>query len=90
MDSVCELAVVGYRAGSDRNEKGALTHTYADLADGSLLPMCGYGWNRSNGDGFSIFRDAPGTEGDCKICQRNVAARRSPVVDGFTHKTKWL
>lgn len=82
--------VIGYRSGSDRNEDGALVHTYAMMDSGDLWPMCGYGWNRSGGTRFSIFRGSPGTEGSCKLCRRNVVAGRPPVIDGFPHKTKWL
>jgi hypothetical protein len=82
--------VIGYRAGEDRNEQHATAHTYAMMADDSLYPMCGYGWNRSNGKRFSIFRGSPGTQGDCKLCQANVAAMRPPVMHGYPHKTKWL
>lgn len=83
-----------YRAGEDRNEaaygRKSTLHTYAQMTDGSLWPMCGYGWNRSNGERFSILRKSPGTEGDCKLCCKNVAAGRRPVFDGMPHKTKWL
>jgi hypothetical protein len=82
--------VVGYRRGQCRNNENALSHTYAMTADGELWPMCGYGWNRSDGDRFSIFRSAPGSEGDCKLCRKNVAAGKQPVFDGFPHKTRWL
>ena len=82
--------VVGYRAGECRNDVKALTHTYAMMEDGELWPMCGYGWNRSNGERFSIFRSAPGTEGRCKLCRANVAAGKAPVIGGFPHKTRWL
>jgi len=82
--------VVGYRSGSDRNEQYALSHTYAMMDDGDLFPMCGYGWNRSNGSRLSIWRGAPGTEGGCKLCARNVAAGKLPIKGGFPHKTKWL
>lgn len=86
--------VVGYRAGECRNAGGynmtRKTHTYAMMADGELWPMCGYGWNRSDGDRFSILRHAPGTEGNCAVCRKNVALNKPPVFDGFPHKTKWL
>lgn len=82
--------VEGYRSGSDRNEEHALTHTYAMISDGGLLPMCGYGWNRSGGTRYSIFRGSPGALGDCKLCLNNIAAGKPPVADGFPHKTKWL
>lgn len=82
--------VLFYRSGQCRNDERALSHTYAQTAAGKLWPMCDYGWNRSGGAGFSIFRGAPNTEGDCKICDRNVAAGRRPVLRARPHKTRWL
>ena len=82
--------VAFYRAGNDRNEDYALSHTYAQMENGDLWPMCGYGWNRSDGERFSIFRSVPGSEGDCRICQKNVLAGKPPIKDGWPHKTKWL
>lgn len=82
--------VIGYRSGSCRNNDRALSHTYAMTAAGNLWPMCEYGWNRSNGARFSIWRGSPGTEGDCKICARRVAAGLRPVIRPRGHKTKWL
>lgn len=79
-----------YRSGQCRNTDDALSHTYAEMDNGELWPMCGYGWNRSNGHRFSIFRGTPGSQGDCLICMRNVAAKKPPVCEGFEHKTKWL
>jgi hypothetical protein len=83
-------SVVGYRSGQDRNEDGVLSHTYAMMDDGELWPMCGYGWNRDGGHRYSIFRGSPGTEGECLLCRRRVAAKKPPIIDGFPHKTKWL
>lgn len=82
--------VLYYRAGHDRNNERALSHTYAETAAGKLWPMCGYGWNRSNGKGFSILRGAPGTEGDCLLCRKAVAEGKRPTTRGITHKTRWL
>jgi hypothetical protein len=82
--------VAYYRSGQDRNEERALSHTYAEMTDGNLWPMCGYGWNRSGGTRLSIWRGSPGTEGDCKLCRKNIAAGKPPVTNGFPHKTKWL
>ena len=82
--------VIGYRSGQDRNDEQALSHTYAMTAAGGLWPMCGYGWNRSGGHRFSIFRGSPGTQGDCKLCARNVERGKRPVHRGFPHKTRWL
>jgi hypothetical protein len=82
--------VIGYRLGQDRNDDLALSHTYAMTSAGGLWPMCGYGWNRSGGARFSVFRGSPGTEGDCRLCVRNVAAGKQPVHRGWPHRTKWL
>jgi len=82
-------SIIKYRSGQCRNDKYALTHTYAEMADGELYPMCGYGWNRSDGYGFSIFRNQYGTEGKCKLCKNNLEDGKPPVIDGFYHKTRW-
>lgn len=82
--------VIGYRSGQCRNNEYALSHTYAIMDNGDLLPMCGYGWNRSNGEAFSIFRGPPGSHGTCKLCAKNIAAEKPPVADGWPHKTRWL
>lgn len=82
--------VAFYRAGQDRNEDRALSHTYAEMEDGKLYPMCGYGWNRSGGSALSILRGSPGTQGDCALCRENVIAGKLPLFDGWPHKTKWL
>lgn len=82
--------VIGHRAGLDRNNDDALTHTYAMMENGDLWPMCGYGWNRSDGTAFSIFRFPPGSEGDCLICRKNVMNGKPPLTEGWPHKTKWI
>lgn len=84
------LEVLDYRVGQCRNNKRALSHTYAEMSNGNIWPMCDYGWNRSNGYRFSIFSGPPGTEGDCKICARNVRQGKQPVLEAFKHKTRWL
>ena len=81
---------IGYRSGSCRNNDNARSHTYAMMDDGELWPMCEYGWNRSNGTRFSILRGSPGTEGDCKLCRKNLDVGRPPVLVARGHKTKWL
>lgn len=82
--------VAFYRSGQCRNDETALSHTYAEMSDGGLLPMCGYGWNRANGEGFSILRGSPGSEGDCKLCARRVRMNYPPVEQGIKRKTRWL
>ncbi|GAB4071681.1 hypothetical protein KHC28_00125 [Ancylobacter sonchi] len=83
-------SITAYRSGQCRNDERALSHTYAETGGGDLLPMCGYGWNRSDGERLSIFRGWYGTEGDCKLCQRNLRAGRAPHPGPFPHKTRWL
>jgi hypothetical protein len=82
---------MNYRAGICRNEQEKVqSHTYVEDENGDLFPMCGYGWNRSDGQGFSIFRQPYGTQGTCKRCQKNLAAGKPPVRDGWPHPTKWI
>lgn len=82
--------VAFYRSGQCRNNDRALTHTYAEMENGELWPMCGYGWNRSDGHALSIFRGTPGSQGDCLLCRRNVTDRKPPLTEPWPHKTKWL
>ena len=79
-----------YRSGECRNEgQKVRTHTYAETDEG-LFPMCGYGWNRSDGEAFPIFRGSPDTHGNCKLCEKNIAEGKPPITDGWPHPTKWL
>ena len=76
--------------GMCRNDQDTVrSHLYAKI-DGDLWPMCGYGWNRSGGHRFSIFRGHHSARGTCKLCQRNVTAGKPPVMDGWDHRTRWL
>ncbi len=91
MTNNIHFSILSYREGSCRNEKYARSHTYAQVEnEDGLFPMCGYGWNRSDGERFSIFRGSEGTEGDCKLCRKNLRSGKLPVMDGWKHKTKWL
>ena len=79
-----------YVEGICRNEPDAVrSHLYAKTEEG-LFPMCGYGWNRSNGKRWSIFRGHRSEKGTCKLCLKNVKDKKSPVVNGWIHKTKWI
>lgn len=89
MSKNIHASIKSYRSGQCRNNESSLSHTYAETDDG-LYPMCGYGWNRSDGHSFSIFRGALGTQGDCKLCSKNLSNGKAPIVNGFHHKTKWL
>ena len=76
--------------GRNPGEQYQHSHLYAVDDDGNYFPMCIYGWNRSDGEGFSIFRGHSGSKGLCKICKRRVEANLPPIKDGSKHKTKWL
>lgn len=54
-------------------------------------PMCRHGWNRSDGEAFSIFRGHTGRRGLCKNCQRRAVAGLPPIeAKAGSHKTKYL
>ena len=54
-----------------------------------LLPMCPYGWNRSDGFSFSIFRGHTASRGECKLCRRNVDGGKPPS-EPREHRTRWI
>lgn len=55
------------------------------------LPMCRYGWNRNDGEAFSIFRGHRGRRGLCKICyKRSELGLPGIEAKPGSHKTKWL
>lgn len=77
--------------GRNRGEELQHSHLYAVMDDGDYLPMCRYGWNRSDGAAFSIFRGWSGARGLCRVCQRRSAAGLPPVESrSGSHKTKWI
>lgn len=80
------VPAIGRNAGEEKGHH----HLYQETADGSYLPMCQYGWNRSDGLRFSIFRGWTGGKGCCKICERRAKAGLDGVEATGKHKTKWL
>ncbi len=85
------MRVIDYISGACRNEPDASrAHLYAITEDGDYLPMCDYGWNRSDGERLSILRGWGSARGLCKICQRRRDAGLPPVETARKHKTKWL
>jgi hypothetical protein len=80
--------VVGYRAGEDRNPRTydwrpKASHTYAMMADGELWPMCGYGWNRS--DGHALLNIAAASRH-----RRQLQAVRQKCSSGQASSDGWL
>ena len=83
--------VIGYVEAIGRNpgEENQHSHLYAIMEDGGYLPMCIYGWNRMDGERFSILRGLAGKRGLCGICQKRRDFKLPPLREGL-HKTKWL
>lgn len=95
-DAVTYVEAIGRNEGEDKQH----SHLYEitrkiDPKTGQgynqYLPMCRHGWNRSDGESFSIFRGHRGDKGLCKTCER----RRKQGLPGVeskpnSHKTKWL
>lgn len=74
--------------GRNPGEEKQVSHLY--LFDGDdYYPMCGYAWNRSRGEAFSIFRGHVGAKGICKLCEKN-KAKGLTGVPPWPHKTRWL
>lgn len=76
-----------------RNPGEELQHSHLyfyDKNNGGLTPMCTYGWNRSDGEGYSILRGHTGARGTCKRCLKRARAGDAPLFNGAPHKTKWI
>lgn len=80
-----------YVIGADRNNPDeARAHVYTGPAYHDLVgPLCVYGWNRSNGESFSILRGNGSGRGLCETCRKRRAANAGPVPP-TEHKTRWL
>ncbi len=84
--------------GRNPGEQYGKSHLYAvtsspdsENQDLDYLPMCQYGWNRSDGESFSIFRGHRGSQGLCKICAKRAAEGLSGVeAKPGSHKTRWI
>ena len=46
------------------------THLYQGSFADIGLPMCRHGWNRDDGESFSIWRNNVGPKGICKTCMK--------------------
>lgn len=81
------IEAIGRNPGEEKNH----SHLYAVDDNGDYLPMCRYGWNRSNGEAFSIFRGWRGRKGLCRMCKKKAEKNLPPVeAKENSHKTKWL
>ncbi len=75
-----------YEEISDPTDVAAISHLGARTG---YAPMCIYGWNRSDGAAFSIFRGHTGARGLCRICERREKLNLPSLKEGAPHKTKW-
>lgn len=78
-----------YVVGQDRNTDDVVAHLYKGTFNAPSLPMCVRGWNRSDGERYSIFRGIVGNRGICKVCFRRAVARKDGV-ESRERKTKWI
>ena len=61
----------GYIVGLGRNYPyPKIAHLYEGTFDNPGYPMCKRGWNRDNGQSYSIWRGVMGDGGICRICWR--------------------
>ncbi len=77
-----------FRLGRDPEDTKALTHTYEQFLDGTMMPMCNWGYNRDQGRSFKVQVDEVGTEGLCIKCHRNKRAGKPAVLPLNGHPTK--
>jgi hypothetical protein len=94
------VEAIGRNPGEERQH----SHLYAEVemptdvassmgmgATTGYVPMCRYGWNRSDGEEFSILRGHRGARGLCRTCERRRDCGLPPVESKpGSHKTKWL
>lgn len=80
-----------YITGMGRNpgEDRLATHLYQGTYGDPGLPMCIYGWNRSDGERYSIFRNNISQKGICKTCLKRAEAGL-PGIESANRKTKWI
>lgn len=70
----------GYIFGLGRDEpKPKKAHVYEGTFDEPGNPMCARGWNRDDGNDYSIWRNNIGEDGICGVCLRRVREGRSSV-----------
>ena len=74
----------GYILGLGRdNPHPKLAHLYEGDFGYPMNPMCRFGWNRDDGEAYSIWRDNLGENGVCAVCLR----RAQKGLPGVLSKT---
>lgn len=86
-----EIDGVLYTTGVDRNDPGnRKIHLYRGSFRDPGWPMCRHGWNRSNGEAYSILRNVlTGSRGMCETCWKRAMEGLEPVPP-TPHPTKWI
>ncbi len=65
----------GYILGLGRDYPNPnISHLYKGDFHDPGLPMCARGWNRDNGQSYSIWRGNMGKSGVCKTCLKRARA----------------
>jgi hypothetical protein len=71
----------GYIAGLGRDHPHPkLSHLYKGSFADPGLPMCKKGWNRDDGDSYSIWRGNIGANGICRVCMRRAREGKDGVL----------
>lgn len=75
----------GYIAGLGRDfPHPPLAHLYKGTFSDPGYPMCLYGWNRDDGESYSIWRGNVGRKGICLICMRRALENKPPIEAAAT------
>ncbi len=77
-----------YITGQDRNDDSLVAHLYKGTFSEPGNPMCLRGWNRSDEDSYSIFRNISNVK-ICSICLRR-ASQNKDSISSKKRKTKWI
>jgi hypothetical protein len=73
--------------GRNPGEETGRSHLYR-LPD--YMPMCEWGWNRSDGERYSIFRGHRGAKGCCRTCLKRAEAALPAIYEAKGHPTRWI
>lgn len=66
---------IGYISGLGRSvPQPRVAHLYKGTLADPGWPMCRFGWNRDDGESYSIWRNNFGSGGVCRICLKRAEA----------------
>lgn len=70
--------------GRDLPPHTKVAHLYKGTFQDPGDPMCPRGWNRDDGESYSIWRNQTGDTGICMVCMRRAHEGREPVPARIT------